>query len=163
MPARRSLSPRFGSSVRARGPGRRAMRWRKLKSFLLGVLVGGAALFAFVSRAGGARRTTPPRDADPAGEGPPKIARTAERPLVALVAIGVFFVSLAVLFAWRAVRAEMQTDAVAKALTHGDEARAPALMIRYGCAGCHTIPGVPGADGQVGPELSGLVHRVYIG
>jgi cytochrome c peroxidase len=25
---------------------------------------------------------------------------------------------------------------------------------RGGCAGCHTIPGIPGADGQVGPDLS---------
>jgi cytochrome c2 len=36
-------------------------------------------------------------------------------------------------------------------------------MRRYGCGGCHTIPGVPGADGMTGPPLSGLIHRVYIG
>jgi cytochrome c2 len=42
-------------------------------------------------------------------------------------------------------------------------ADAPALMIRYGCAGCHTIPGVPGARGLVGPSLSGFGRRLYVG
>jgi cytochrome c1 len=40
---------------------------------------------------------------------------------------------------------------------------APALMIRYGCAGCHTIPGVPGARGQAGPSLAGFGRRQYVG
>ena len=47
-------------------------------------------------------------------------------------------------------------------LTGGDPSRAPWLMRRYGCAGCHTIDGVPGADGRVGPPLKQLVERVYI-
>jgi cytochrome c2 len=37
------------------------------------------------------------------------------------------------------------------------------LMTRYGCAGCHIIPGVPGARGQVGPSLSGFARRLYVG
>jgi cytochrome c len=40
---------------------------------------------------------------------------------------------------------------------------APALMIRSGCAGCHTIPGVPGARGQAGPSLAGFAGRLYVG
>ena len=36
-------------------------------------------------------------------------------------------------------------------------------MRRYGCGGCHTIPGVPGADGKVGPSLAKLRERVFIG
>ena len=48
-------------------------------------------------------------------------------------------------------------------MTGGDPTRAPGIMRHYGCGGCHTIPGIPGADGQVGPQLSGLLHRVYIG
>jgi cytochrome c2 len=56
-----------------------------------------------------------------------------------------------------------QDTALAVALTGGKPAHGPALMIRFGCAGCHTIPGVPGADGQVGPSLSGLRKRVYVG
>ncbi len=53
--------------------------------------------------------------------------------------------------------------AVARALTGGEPARGPALMTRFGCAGCHTIAGVPGADGQVGPPLAGLRQRVFVG
>ena len=48
-------------------------------------------------------------------------------------------------------------------LTGGDPAQGPALMRRYGCAGCHTIPGVPGANGRVGPSLAGIAGREYIG
>ncbi|MEF0942437.1 c-type cytochrome [Rhizobium sp. BR 362] len=44
----------------------------------------------------------------------------------------------------------------------GDPSRAPPIFRRYGCTGCHQIPGIPGADGQVGGALSGLQQRVYI-
>jgi cytochrome c2 len=59
--------------------------------------------------------------------------------------------------------ARQQAVRVARAMTGGDPAHAPDIMRRYGCGGCHTIPGLAGADGQVGPPLTGLVHRVYIG
>jgi cytochrome c len=36
-------------------------------------------------------------------------------------------------------------------------------MRRYGCTGCHTIPGIAGADGQVGGSLAEIRERVYIG
>ena len=49
------------------------------------------------------------------------------------------------------------------ALTGGDPDRAPTLITRYGCAGCHEIPGVPGASGRVGPSLRQVAGRVYIG
>jgi cytochrome c len=56
-----------------------------------------------------------------------------------------------------------QTKATtAMALTSGDAARAPAIFRRYGCSGCHTIPGIPGADGVVGAPLSDFTRRVYI-
>jgi cytochrome c2 len=58
--------------------------------------------------------------------------------------------------------AASQSDAVARALTGGDPARASAFVTRYGCGGCHTIPGLPAADGKVGPALSGLSERVFI-
>lgn len=50
----------------------------------------------------------------------------------------------------------------AAAVTGGDPARGIALMARYGCQGCHVIPGVPNAHGQVGPPLTGMADRVYI-
>jgi cytochrome c2 len=55
-----------------------------------------------------------------------------------------------------------QTENTARAITAGDPARAPTLIRRYGCAGCHTIAGIPGGDGQVGSSLADLRHRVYI-
>ena len=53
--------------------------------------------------------------------------------------------------------------AEAAALTGGDPDRAPDLMTRYGCAGCHRIPGVRGASGRVGPPLGQFAGRVYVG
>jgi cytochrome c len=58
--------------------------------------------------------------------------------------------------------ASSQLEAVARALTSGDPTRASALVTRYGCGGCHAIPGLPGADGKVGPPLAGLRQRVFI-
>jgi len=51
---------------------------------------------------------------------------------------------------------------IATAMTGGDPSLAPDLMRRFGCAGCHTIPGVRGADGKVGPRLEDLRERVFI-
>jgi cytochrome c2 len=50
----------------------------------------------------------------------------------------------------------------AAAMTGGDPARGPDLMRKYGCQACHTIPGVVGADGLVGPPLAGIASRSYI-
>jgi cytochrome c2 len=47
-------------------------------------------------------------------------------------------------------------------LTGGDAHRAPAIIRKYGCNTCHTIPGVPGADARVGPPLAGIAGRMYI-
>jgi cytochrome c len=59
--------------------------------------------------------------------------------------------------------AQHQSEAVARAMTGGDPSLAPAIIRRYGCAGCHTIPGIPGGDGQVGGPLAGIKGRVYVG
>jgi cytochrome c2 len=55
----------------------------------------------------------------------------------------------------------MRTRAIA--LTAGNPDLGRELTRRYGCAGCHTIPGVPHAQGQVGPSLEGFAARVYVG
>lgn len=47
-------------------------------------------------------------------------------------------------------------------LTGGDPGRGQVALRQRGCASCHTIPGVPGADGLVGPPLGGIASRVYI-
>jgi cytochrome c len=36
------------------------------------------------------------------------------------------------------------------------------LLWRYGCGACHHIPGVQGAQGDVGPPLKNIARRVYI-
>lgn len=44
----------------------------------------------------------------------------------------------------------------------GDPARAPAVMAEHGCGTCHVLPGLPGADGSVGPPLTGFARRAYV-
>ena len=60
-------------------------------------------------------------------------------------------------------REQHRSEKVARAMTGGNPAQAPAAIRRYGCAGCHTIPGIPGGDGQVGGSLADIIHRVYVG
>jgi cytochrome c len=68
---------------------------------------------------------------------------------------------------WSAHAVGAERDALrhtARALTNGGDARrGPELMRRYGCATCHTVPGVDGATGGVGPPLGGIAQRSYIG
>ena len=47
-------------------------------------------------------------------------------------------------------------------LTGGDPGRGLIAIRQYGCPSCHTIPGVPGAYGLVGPPLGGIASRMYI-
>ncbi|RKH43077.1 cytochrome c [Corallococcus sp. AB049A] len=48
------------------------------------------------------------------------------------------------------------------AITGGDVERGKEALRHYGCGGCHVIPGVPGATGQVGPSLEGIALRTYL-
>jgi cytochrome c len=46
---------------------------------------------------------------------------------------------------------------------HGDRGRAASRLVEtYGCGTCHTIRGIEGADGVVGPPLTGLDTRRMI-
>jgi cytochrome c2 len=49
------------------------------------------------------------------------------------------------------------------ALAGGDADRGRTVIKKYGCNTCHTIAGVRGADGLVGPPLTGIAQRMYIG
>jgi cytochrome c2 len=53
--------------------------------------------------------------------------------------------------------------ASANQMTGGDAGRGRELIRGYGCGTCHTIPGVAGANGLVGPPLGGIASRSYIG
>lgn len=44
----------------------------------------------------------------------------------------------------------------------GNAQRGKPLIQTYGCAGCHTVPGIAGADGNVGPPLTRFGDRTYI-
>jgi cytochrome c len=47
-------------------------------------------------------------------------------------------------------------------MTGGTPARGKAAIRRYGCAACHSIPGIAGATGQVGPPLDGIANREHL-
>ncbi|MGH7076933.1 MAG: c-type cytochrome [Acetobacteraceae bacterium] len=36
------------------------------------------------------------------------------------------------------------------------------LIVEAGCGTCHTIPGIPGARGEVGPPLNGIANRTFL-
>lgn len=78
------------------------------------------------------------------------------------IALGTASLLLAAVAAGLVRSERRQNESIARAMTGGDPTRAPALIRRYGCAGCHTIPGIPGGDGQVGASLADLKTRVYI-
>jgi cytochrome c len=44
----------------------------------------------------------------------------------------------------------------------GNPSQGVAAIERFGCGSCHTIPGVRGADGKVGPPLTDWSERGYI-
>lgn len=89
-----------------------------------------------------------------------QLARSSSRwSLLGMAILGVALAAGAATY-WQS---QQQTTNVAKAMTGGYPSRAPELIRRYGCAGCHTIPGIPGGDGQVGGPLKDLRQRVYVG
>ena len=50
----------------------------------------------------------------------------------------------------------------AEATTGGDADAGREALARRPCGGCHEIPGVRGAQGKVGPSLSGFAGRAYV-
>jgi cytochrome c1 len=44
----------------------------------------------------------------------------------------------------------------------GDPKQGAILLSAHGCGACHTIPGVSGATGSIGPPLTGYARRVYV-
>ena len=62
--------------------------------------------------------------------------------------------------AWNAGRREAVRTA--EQLTGGNVENGRKALLVYGCAACHSIPGVRLARGKVGPKLEGLRERVYI-
>jgi cytochrome c2 len=46
--------------------------------------------------------------------------------------------------------------------TGGDSAAGGRELSRFGCGSCHTIPGIVGAHGRVGPSLEGIAGHSYV-
>ena len=51
----------------------------------------------------------------------------------------------------------------ARTLTGGDPGKGMVAIGKYGCGGCHTIPGVDGATATVGPPLTNIASRTVLG
>jgi len=51
----------------------------------------------------------------------------------------------------------------ARAFAGGDPDSGKNAISNYGCASCHTIPGIRGADALVGPPLDHMAGRNYVG
>ena len=49
-----------------------------------------------------------------------------------------------------------------QAAVGGDATRGAVLIRAMGCGSCHTIPGIRGANGAVGPPLDFFSRRTYI-
>ena len=47
-------------------------------------------------------------------------------------------------------------------VTGGSAERGRGALIRYECGACHRIPGIPRAQGSVGPPLNDYGERVYV-
>ncbi|MCA1408744.1 cytochrome C [Ensifer sp. IC3342] len=60
------------------------------------------------------------------------------------------------------LKERQQRRSAAMAMTQGDPSQAPPIFRKYGCGGCHVIPGIAGADGKVGGPLVDLRERVYL-
>lgn len=134
------------------------MRFRYARALLLGGLLATLAA-AFVGRA-----VLPSREQAAGDQAPPvAIVSPASSTWPLLCAIAAIVTIGALWLGGQAWSEARQAAAVARAITGGDPTKAAALVTRYGCGGCHSIPGLPGADGQVAPSLSDIRKRVYIG
>jgi len=74
------------------------------------------------------------------------------------LAIATAIVAGAVLYAQYRTKSRIQ----AEMSTRGSVADGPAAFARYGCGGCHMIPGISGANGKVGPNLAQVAKRATI-
>lgn len=80
----------------------------------------------------------------------------------ALAALGGLLMVVVVVTAfWRGVPRDPAIAAL-RSVPGGDVGRGRAALRRYACGSCHSIPGVPGAEGRVGPRLNDLGNQTYL-
>jgi cytochrome c2 len=135
-------------------------RARRALPIALMVVAGAASLLAALL---GPRplRTVPARPPVPLAGARPVPTRLRWRDVAIVLAL--LLAGAAGAWAAHDGRQRQEARRTAIALTAGDPELGRPLLVRYGCAGCHTIPGVPAAGGLVGPPLAGVSGRVYLG
>jgi putative membrane protein len=69
---------------------------------------------------------------------------------------------LVVVVALLSAQCRPQDDRTARQLTGGEPDRGRQVLRAYGCGACHTVPGVMGARGLVGPPLRGIGSRTFL-
>ena len=69
------------------------------------------------------------------------------------------FLAVVVVLAALAGCRDTSVEEMAAAKTGGDVARGRTAIGKYGCAGCHTIPGIDNAVATVGPTLERIASR----
>jgi cytochrome c2 len=133
---------------------------------ILSLVLGAAGAFLGLGRrrpSSRAKTAQPPFDSHAHLEGMRVPGPSRFRRSVLYVGLALVVLAAAGVYAGYQVKLSRDARARAIALTAGDPDFGRNLTQRYGCAGCHTIPGVPGAQGKVGPSLQGFAARVYIG
>lgn len=86
-----------------------------------------------------------------------------KRSIVNTIPVAIAIVSLLLLaFVPGCTNEHERALAEAKSLVGGDPVRGAFLIQRYGCGGCHLIPGVVGAGGKAAPSLARLAAKLYI-
>jgi cytochrome c1 len=70
--------------------------------------------------------------------------------------------ALASMLVFAACTAACSTSDRFEPATGGSAALGKATIERYGCAACHSIPGIRGFGGEVGPSLAHLASRPFI-
>jgi cytochrome c2 len=81
---------------------------------------------------------------------------------VRIVACGRLALIVGLLLSAAACRGGRMESAGQVSLLNGDPERGRVLIDRFDCGACHTIPGVRGARGAVGPPLIFWSRRTYI-
>ena len=76
--------------------------------------------------------------------------------LILVIGAAVFFT------VFQACSNNSETEHAASEMTGGDVAHGRAIIREQGCASCHTIPGIRGAQANVGPSLEKIGGRTYI-
>jgi cytochrome c2 len=85
-------------------------------------------------------------------------------PWVRAAVFGVIVIcALAAAFLGYFVKQRTRANEQAVELTGGDPKKGPLLIVEFGCAGCHQIPGIRGPSGKVGPPLGDVGARIYLG